>query len=419
MLEDSLTSSDHASEAALDAALGGTFSGISADANLPSAAAAHRGERLLIHNMARTFARSPEIPIRPADRFVIFSDLHMGDGSRTDDFAHNAPLFQAILERHYLDQNFRLVLNGDVEELHKYPLARNVARWQPLYDLFAQFALHTKLYKIAGNHDDELLSADCVYPLPVPILEGLRLRHGGETLFIFHGHQASWYQTHWLAANRWLVRWVVKPLGIKNYTLSHNTRLKFKLEQRVYQFARERRLLACIGHTHRPLFESLSKVDWLRFRIEQLCREYPLAAPDERSAIEAEIQTCNAELAESLEKDRREFSRRNRMSPARWMRSGSDTDSPRPSHAGTIYTPEPLVPCMFNSGCVIGKRGLTGLEIADGRIALVHWFDSRVSSKHLSAGGHPSELLAGTPYHRIVLKDDPLDYILTRIRLLG
>ena len=35
------------------------------------------------------------------------------------------------------------------------------------------------------------------------------------------------------------------------------------------------------------------------------------------------------------------------------------------------------IPCVFNSGCVIGKRGMTCIEIENGNISLVHWFDKK------------------------------------------
>ena len=79
---------------------------------------------------------------------------------------------------------------------------------------------------------------------------------------------------------------------------------------------------------------------------------------------------------------------------------------------GTLYNSPLLLPCLFNPGCCIGKRGLTGLEIADGRIALVHWFDSDRSD-------HSGEPLAGTPFRREVLEQESLDYLFTRVRLLS
>jgi len=48
------------------------------------------------------FSKSTEILADTEDRFVIFSDLHLGDGGRKDDFKHNAELFRYVLNYNYL-----------------------------------------------------------------------------------------------------------------------------------------------------------------------------------------------------------------------------------------------------------------------------------------------------------------------------
>jgi hypothetical protein len=142
-----------------------------------------------------------------------------------------------------------------------------------------------------------------------------------------------------------------------------------------------------IGHTHRPLFESLSKLDALRFRIESLCRQIPEAPGRRRPALERELAARKEELERVAAK-----------------RGGNQ--------GGSLYDSPLLVPCLFNSGCCIGKRGLTGLEIAGDGIALVHWFDQNRSRR-------TGTVLAGTPYRREVMEQEPLDYLFTRVRLLS
>jgi hypothetical protein len=172
----------------------------------------------------------------------------------------------------------------------------------------------------------------------------------------------------------------------------------------VYSFAHRRQVMALIGHTHRPMFESLSKLDILRFGIERLCRELSEAHGAHRHRLEAELLAEKADLQRLLEK-------RGRAEDA----------------AATLYTSPLLVPCLFNSGCCIGKRGVTGLELAGGRISLVHWFDRTRNERYLGTdersaarrSGRSSEALPGTPYHRMVLREDTLSYLFTRIRLLA
>lgn len=77
------------------------------------------------------------------------------------------------------------------------------------------------------------------------------------------------------------------------------------------------------------------------------------------------------------------------------------------------------MPCVFNSGCATGKRGITALEIADGRVALVFWFDKARTTKYFNFNGYLPERLEDTSFFRVPLKEDNLDYIFSRIKLLA
>lgn len=62
---------------------------------------------------------------------------------------------------------------------------------------------------------------------------------------------------------------------------------------------------------------------------------------------------------------------------------------------------------------------MTALEISGGEIALVHWFDRARGERHMEENGRPAERLGVTDYYRSVLKQDKLQYVFTRIRLLA
>jgi hypothetical protein len=152
--------------------------------------------------------------------------------------------------------------------------------------------------------------------------------------------------------------------------------------------------MAVIGHTHRPLFESMSKIDSLRFEIERLCRKYPKASQKKQRRIETVINSHKTELSRIRDHD-------------------GEPDGP------SLYNANLLIPCVFNSGTVIGKRGMTCLEIDRGRIALVHWFDHRRTRKYLRYGNLDAYELPDTSYHRVEIKRESLDYIFARINLLA
>ena len=345
------------------------------------------GHRAAAQASLRALAdQAPARSLARGERVVVFSDLHMGSGGRRDDFQPNGELLAAALRHYYLPGRFTLVLNGDVEELQRFRLPQVRRRWAGFYELLEEFAHRGRLERLVGNHDAELAVLHDPYPAP-RLLESLRLERGRDSLLLFHGHQASFLQTHFLGLAAALLRYVANPLGIHNWSVARSSRRRFRVERRVYAFARGRRQVVLIGHTHRPLFESLSKLDSLRFRIENLCRRIPSASGRRRPALERELALRKQELEQVL------------------VRRGRDP-------GGSLYESPLLVPCLFNSGCCIGKRGVTGLEIAEGSIALVHWFDPSRSRRS-------GQVLAGSPYRREVLEQEPLDYLFTRVRLLS
>jgi predicted phosphodiesterase len=335
---------------------------------------------------------APRVPLTEADRIVILSDLHLGDGGPRDDFRHNAALVQEVLRSHYLEAGFTLVLNGDIEELQRFPYEAIQRGWPGVLAIFRAFRRQTALDRIVGNHDELLPTvAD---PSERPFLEAVRFTMNGNCIVVFHGHQATIFFERFNAISGFLLRHVANRLHIPNLPAVYESRRKYLTEHRVYAFSSSRKIVSVIGHTHRPLFESLSKIDTLRFRIEQLCRDHSTASPGERSAIEEAITFCRVELERLWEKDRENSLR------------------------SSLYSERISIPCLFNSGCAIGKRGFTAIEIAGGQIALVHWFDRRRGERHMSEDGRVAERLGSTSYYRAVLKQDRLAYVFTRIRLL-
>ncbi len=334
----------------------------------------------------------------------MFSDLHMGNGSRLDDFRANADLFTTVLRDYYGQQRFHLVLNGDVEELQRFSMREIVRQWPAVYESFGVFAQRNDLTRIVGNHDLELLEGGphiqkfrdrniAPETYSGEVIEGLRLQNHFGTIFIFHGHQTNrWYVNHNHLV-RAALRYLANPLRIRNYTVAASSRKRFKTERRVYEFASRQKVLAIIGHTHRPLFESMSKMDLIQFEIERLCRKYPRSKKQEE--IQRRIEHLKSELLD--------------------ISNGGGSHTSEQS----LYQEHLLVPTMFNSGCVLGKRGMTSLEIADGELRLVYWYDSRREQKHMLYRARDPINLAGTSYNRVVIKQDNLDYIFSRVELLA
>ena len=341
----------------------------------------------------KLFDRSEEMEIGDEDKIVIFSDLHMGNRRSSDDFKRNAPVFISALRDYYLENDYTLLLNGDIEELHRYPLHTIREQWNDIYAIFDRFASKGKLYKIFGNHDSKLFT----FPDPhlrYPLREALTLLYKGKRLFLFHGHQVSLIYQRFNNFIGLLLRYIARPLRIKHYSVAHDKRKQYTIEQRLYKYAQDRGIVSIIGHTHRPLFESMSKVDTLNYKIERNLRQLENSEAKEYPQIEERIRALKSEIDRQVQKRGKEVS------------------------LSSIYSTYTIVPCVFNSGCAIGKRGITGIEISGGKIALVHWYDKNIDEKYNREEEANTTRVPGTDFFRTVLKQDSLDYVFTRIRLL-
>lgn len=334
---------------------------------------------------------APEIALDRSSRIVVLSDLHMGDGSANDDLRRNGELLCSVLERHYLARGSTLILNGDIEDLQKFPLPKIRAAWRPLFGLFDRFAREGRLYKVVGNHDDDLLEAA---RYPYALYQGIRLNWGERVLYAFHGHQASGFLMNHNDLSGAIVRYLVHGLGIRNVSPSKDSGRRYRVERIIYAFSRGAGIASVIGHTHRPLFESLSKYDSLRYEIERLCVEYSAADEARRAAISETVGLYKEEFRRMGRKDKRR--RRSR----------------------SLYGSDLLLPCLFNSGCAVGKKGITAIEIEEGRIALAYWFEEGKERRYLERETGPESILEGTAYRRALIGNEGLDDVFARMDLL-
>jgi len=329
------------------------------------------------------------LDISGGGRVLVISDLHMGAGKR-DDLARNGGLLEDLLRDRYLDGGWYLVLNGDIEDIHRHPLERIERRWASLRGVFDLFAERGRLLKLIGNHDAALLlKKNYRYPLH----EILRIDTAVMPAYVYHGHQSS---RVYGAFNRLMgagIRYVLQPLGIMNISSGRSPHRRFSVEKAAYDFSLRNDCIAIIGHTHRPLFESLGRFEYIRFEIESLCRRYPFSTGAERTEIETEVASLRRELGKLKRSERRNILRQ------------------------SLYGEDMPVPCLFNSGCAIGRKGLHAIELTATDISLVYWFEEGRGKRFVDRGGYAVEKLG--EYRRAVLNTERLENVSARMRLLG
>ncbi|MDR2602883.1 MAG: serine/threonine protein phosphatase [Spirochaetaceae bacterium] len=351
----------------------------------------HFNEKNVLDMRPIPFSKDGATPPRPAQKVLILSDLHMGDGGYGDDLSHNGPMLTTLLREKYLAEGWNLVLNGDVEDVQRYRLSKIKRAWKELYGVFDGFAEKNMLYKTIGNHDGSLIfEKDYPYPLAIAI----KIETAYNPIYVYHGHQASPVYTRFDPLLHFFIRYFLRPLGIPTMNISRNPGKRFFIEKEAYDFSIKNGCISIIAHTHRPLFKSLGRFEYIKYEIETHCRNYQNAQGEERERIRKAVALLRSDLKKLSASEKRGALR------------------------GSLYGDDLPVPCLFNSGCAISKKGVNAIELDGQNIALVYWFAPGAARAFVKRGGYKIEELPGGGFYKAVLNKDSLAYIASRIELL-
>lgn len=291
-------------------------------------------------------------------KFIIFSDQHKGRRNGADDFAAAESSYLAAL-RYYHTADFYYINLGDSEELWENYLWQIKKPNQACFEAEKKFLEHNRYIKIFGNHDlfwdnDPLAGWQLknIYGEKVKVYEGLILKTAtGEsaaedallTILLTHGHQGdansdgNWF-SKFFVARIWAP--LQAYLRINPNTPAYNAEKKTLHNHLIYEWsAGLSNSILITGHTHQPVFASLT-------HLERLYRNMELAL---ETNDEAAIREAKAGIAR-YEKDFTAVA-------VRYMQ---------------------MRPTYFNTGCCCYTDGdITGIEIADGSIRLIKWSATR------------------------------------------
>lgn len=299
------------------------------------------------------------------DRFIIFSDQHKGAGNGADDFMLCEPNYLAALD-YYYEKNFLFINLGDSEELWENSLSSVKKRQQASFEKEKKFVLDQRFIKIFGNHDlywqnDPFASMQLkeIFGVEVPIYEGVVLQTLVQNLpiniFCTHGHQGDLVSDgNWFS--KFFVSRIWAPLQsllkINPNTPAYDSQLKTIHNRFMYQWSAEQKnLLLITGHTHQPVFESLT-------HIERLYRQLLFARQMKDHSMEEELQ------------------KEIRLRKFEYTNVSSDYLS--------------LKSTYFNSGCCCFSDGdITGIELDEDCLRLIKW--------HFANGKSERMILEETP----------------------
>ncbi len=225
------------------------------------------------------FRNAPVLPLDSCSRFCLISDCHRGDGTSNDNFLKNQNLYFTAL-KHYYANGFTYIELGDGDELwENRHMSQIIEIHNNVFWLLSLLYRQGRLYLLYGNHDMEKKSpgysdrvcstyfctdTQCCQELfpGLKFHEGLILEEacGGRRVYLTHGHQADFWNSAGWKLNRFLVRYLWRPLeyyGVLDPTsAAKNYRHKDKIEKRLSDFAAEKGYPLITGHTHRPRLDA-------------------------------------------------------------------------------------------------------------------------------------------------------------------
>lgn len=295
-------------------------------------------------------------------KFILFSDQHKGRRNGADDFDKAEPNYLAALE-YYNNADYCFINLGDSEELWENNLWQVKKHNRDTFDAERKFAEKGNYIKVFGNHDlfwdnDPFAGFQLrsIYRQKVKVYEGVVLQfavgssesasEGSESfaveplrIFLTHGHQGdSQSDGNWFS--KFFVAKIWAPLQallrINPNTPAYDAEKKTLHNSFMYEWsAAQQDLLLVTGHTHQPVFGSLT-------HLERLYKSFQLAEKENNPEAVKKI-------LHEIRKREREF-------------------------AAVAMDYMTMRPTYFNTGCCCFSDGdITGIEIADGSIRLIKW----------------------------------------------
>lgn len=210
-------------------------------------------------------------------KYIIFSDLHRGNGSHFDEFSKNQNVFRHALE-YYFANGYTYIEAGDGDELWENPRVADIKNAHfHIFDVIKKFNDTNRLIMLYGNHNIYMKNMDYVkehfytsyneykegeyeFLMGMVPIEALVLKHDetGQEIFTVHGHQGDflndqfWFPT--MISLKYFWRYL-HSFGIRNPASPvKNTFKRHKIERNFNKWIDKNRIMLICGHTHRFKF---------------------------------------------------------------------------------------------------------------------------------------------------------------------
>ncbi|HKM05324.1 MAG TPA: serine/threonine protein phosphatase [Lachnospiraceae bacterium] len=214
------------------------------------------------------------IQVTEETKLIFFSDIHRGDNSVSDEFAHNRNVYMFAL-KHYFNNGFQYLEIGDGDELWentKFEYIRSAH--SDVFSLIKKYYDEDRFYYFYGNHN-MIFSRDCkaeksftnmcddfldinstLFP-NIKIKESMILKDviTQKELLMIHGHQGDFVNDRGWIISMFFVRvfWrYMHRVGFQNpASPSKNIIKRHKIEINFSKWIKRNHIGILCGHTHR------------------------------------------------------------------------------------------------------------------------------------------------------------------------
>ena len=264
--------------------------------------------------LTEVFRSAKEIPFDDTSKFIFFSDCHRGDSGWADDFAPNQNLFFYALKQYYKN-GFTYIEIGDGDELWENKNFEDIiSAHNHIFWLLRKFYDDKRFYLIIGNHDDVRKSPKYV----------------SRRFSNFQGDRARKIQA------------LFQEIEVHDGLLLKHTTTGKKI---------------FVVHGHQGDLWNTYLAGVSRFMVRYFWRRFQaLGINDPTSPAQNYIKR------ENIQKKLIEWVRKNNQ-----IVIAGHTHLP-------IFPERDDDPPYYNDGSCVHPRGITGIEIENGEIALIKWW---------------------------------------------
>ena len=241
---------------------------------------------MLTHKrLNEAYKNAKEISFDDNSKYIFFSDVHRGDNSMSDEFAHNQSTYYHALE-YYYENGYTYVEVGDGDELWEHAKF-NYVRWahSDVYSLLKKFYDAKRFIMLYGNHNiflkdpefveknlyhyyDEYLQKEFSLFPGIVVYESIILKHKetSQKIFVVHGHQGDFINDQLWRISMVLLRYFWRYMhivGFKNpASPAKNVYKQHKIERNFNKWNKLNGMMMICGHTHRAKFPTKGEMPY-------------------------------------------------------------------------------------------------------------------------------------------------------------